>query len=111
MQNIKTKTALWVLLAVSFLLFYIIYYFQGSPAFNPKTIFQILPKVVSIDLVLYGLFVSCLWKLAIFKNWLVPFPNLNGTWKGQIHTTWVDPKTSERPEAIPAILTIKTVIS
>ena len=107
MQNIKTKTALWVLLAMSFLLFYIIYYFQGSPAFNPKTIFQILPKVVSIDLALYGLFVSCLWKLAIFKNWLVPFPNLNGTWKGQIHTTWVDPKTGERPEAIPAILTIK----
>ena len=107
MKNIKTKTALWVLLALSFLLFYAIYRIQGSPDFNLKTILQILPKVVSIDLVLYAFFVSFLWKLPIFKNWLVPFPNLNGTWKGQICTTWIDPKTCERPAAIPAILTIK----
>ena len=107
MQNIRTKVALWILLVVSFLLFYVIYRIQGSPVFNLKTIFQILPKVVSFDLALYFLFVSYLWKSPILKNWLVPFPNLNGTWKGQIHTTWIDPKTCERPEAIPAILTIK----
>ncbi len=107
MKNIKTKAALWVLLALSFLLFYAIYRIQGSPDFNLKTILQILPKVVSIDLVLHAFFVSFLWKLPIFKNWLVPFPNLNGTWKGQICTTWIDPETCETPAAIPAILTIK----
>ena len=107
MKNIKIKTALWILLALSFLLFYVIYYVQGSPDFNLKTIFQILPKVVSIDLVIFGLFVSFLWQLPIFRNWLVPFPNLNGTWKGEIQTTWTDPETGERPGPIPAILTIK----
>ncbi len=107
MKNINTKIGLYLLLTVSFLLFYVIYYIQGSPAFNLKTIFQILPKVVFFDLVLYGVFVSFLWKSPIFRHWLVPFPNLNGTWKGQIHTTWVNPKTEERPEPIPAILTIK----
>ncbi len=107
MKNIKIKTALWILLALSFLLFYVIYYVQGSPNFNLKTVFQILPKVVSIDLVIFGLFVSFLWQLPIFRNWLVPFPNLNGTWKGEIQTTWTDPETGERPGPIPAILTIK----
>ena len=107
MQNIRTNVALWVLLAVSFLLFYVIYRIQGSPVFNLGTIFQILPKVASFDLVLYFLFVSYLWKFSIFKNWLVLCPDLNGTWKGYIHTTWKDPKTGKRPEAIPAILTIK----
>ena len=107
MKNIKTKAALWVLLVLSFIVFYTIYRIKGSPEFNPKTIFQILPIVVSIDLALYWLFVSFLWKLPIFKNWLVPFPNLNGTWKGEIRTTWTDPETGERPRPIPAILTIK----
>ena len=107
MKNINIKTALWLLLVVSFLLFFVIYHIQETSDFNLKTILQILPKVVSIDLVFYGFFVSFLWKLPIFKNWLVPFPNLNGTWKGQIHTTWIDPETGERPGPIPAILTIK----
>ena len=107
MNNINTKAALLVILAVSFLIFYAIYYIQGTAGFNLKTIFQILPKVLSIDLVLFGLFVSFLWKIPIFQHWLVPFPNLNGTWQGHIHTTWIDPKTNERPAPIPAILTIK----
>ena len=107
MQNIKTNVALWVLLAVSFLLFFLIYRIQGSPALNLKTIFRILPTVVALDLILYGIFASFLWKLRILKNWLVPFPNLNGTWRGHIRTTWIDPETDERPEPIPAILTIK----
>ena len=107
MQNINTKIGLYLLLGWSFILFYFISYIQGEPDFNLKTIVQILPKVVSIDLVLCGLFASFLWKCSIFKNWLVPFPNLNGTWKGEIRTTWIDPETGERPEAIPAILTIK----
>lgn len=107
MSNIRTKTALWVILIASFLIFYAVFRVQETPVFNLKTIFQILPKVIFFDLVLFGLFASFLWKLPIFKRWLVPFPNLSGTWKGQIRTTWIDPKTNERPPPIPAILTIK----
>ena len=107
MQNINTRMGLYLLLLVSFLLFYATYYFQGAPTFNLKTIFQILPKIVSMDLILCTIFARFLWKFSIFKNWLVPFPNLNGTWRGHIRTTWIDPKTGERPEPIPAILTIK----
>ena len=107
MKNIKIQAALWVLLAFSCSVFYVIYRIQGSPELNFKTIFRILPIMVSTDLVFYWLFARFLWKLSIFKNWLVPFPNLNGTWKGEIRTTWIDPKTEERPSPIPAILTIK----
>jgi hypothetical protein len=47
------------------------------------------------------------WKWPIFRNWLVPFPYLEGTWQGNIQTTWKDPKTGEIPGPIPVILTIK----
>ena len=107
MKSIKIKAVLWTLLPLSFLVFYAMYQVRGSPNLNLKTIFQILPTVVSIDLVFYWIFVYFLWRLSVFKNWLVPFPNLNGTWKGEIRTTWTDPETGERPRPIPAILTIK----
>ncbi|MDE0017095.1 MAG: hypothetical protein OXU51_12965, partial [Candidatus Poribacteria bacterium] len=71
MKNIKIQAALWVLLIFSSSVFYVIYRLQDSPDFNFKTILQILSMVVSIDLIFYWLFVSFLWKLSIFKKWLV----------------------------------------
>lgn len=107
MKNIKIQAALWILLVFSLSVSYVIYRIQDSPDLNFKTILQILPTVVTVDLILCWLFNRFLWKLPIFKNWLVSFPNLNGTWKGEICTTWTDPKTGERPGPILAILTIK----
>lgn len=37
---------------------------------------------------------------------MVLIPNLSGTWKGYIYSTWEDPLTGERPDRIPVILTI-----
>ena len=107
MSNIKTKARLWAVIIASFLIFYLIYRIQGSPGLSLTTIFPILPMVVFFDVVLIGLFVKFLWKLPIIKHLLVAFPNLNGTWKGHIDSTWIDPETNKKPALIPAILTIK----
>jgi hypothetical protein len=46
------------------------------------------------------------WRWRIFHPWLVPFPDLSGTWRGTILSTGRGPNTAHtRP--IPAILTIK----
>lgn len=72
-----------------------------------KDFFSLVPKVVSIDLLLIGVFVKWGWKIALFRNWLVPFPNLNGTWIGRIYSDWINPETNERIPPIPLMLTIK----
>ncbi|MEN8175288.1 MAG: hypothetical protein ABFS23_05975 [Pseudomonadota bacterium] len=51
-------------------------------------------------------FVKWGWKLKIFRGWLVPFPNLNGTWIGFIYSDWENPQTSEKPPPIPVMLTV-----
>jgi len=107
MKNINIKAAIYLLIGISFLIFYGIYWVQDMSTYNIKTVLIILPKVISIDLFLYALFSAYFWRLLIFKDWLVPFPNLNGTWKGFIYSTWKDPITGQRPSPIPAILTIK----
>lgn len=67
---------------------------------------KLLPDVVTFDVVMIGFFVKWMWKWPIFKGWLVPFPDLNGTWEGTIQTTWINEKTGERPGPIPTILVI-----
>jgi hypothetical protein len=40
-------------------------------------------------------FIKWLWKIPFLPEWLVPIPNLNGTWTGQLHSTWVNPETKK----------------
>lgn len=79
-----------------------------------KTDFQIniealkkLPDVVTVYALLYFTFSKWLWRLPILQGWLVPFPDLQGTWKGTLQTTWTDPKTKKTHPPIPLILVIR----
>jgi len=107
MKNYNIKNSLFVILGISIGVFFCLVFVLKVQEINFINILKLLPKVVTIDLILIAIFSTIFWKLKIFKGWLVPFPNLNGTWKGFIRTTWIDPITNERPAPIPAILTIK----
>lgn len=107
MKNYNLKYSLFCILGISLLAFIALHYFLGDGKITFLSVIKMLPKVVTIDIIIIGLFSAFLWKWRIFKGWLVPFPNLNGTWKGIIQTTWIDPQTNERPAPIPAIVTIK----
>ena len=65
-----------------------------------------IPKVVTVDLILIGLFVKWVWRWKYLQGWLVPFPDLNGTWQGIIQTSWKDTDNIS-PGPISTILTIK----
>lgn len=63
--------------------------------------------VVAIDILLVYGFNRWFWQWKIWYPWLVPFPNLRGTWQGKICSEWVDPKTKQKLAPILAQLTIK----
>lgn len=107
MKNINLKTSLIIILGISMILLFVLAYFKGLEAFSILDAIKLVPQIVTIDMLIIGAFSSYLWKWKIFRGWLVPFPNLNGTWKGEIISTWQDPITGERPAPIPMILTIK----
>lgn len=107
MKNINLKTSLYLILGLSVLVAGILIWAQDITEFDLKTSSRLFSKVVSIDVFTIGLFSVYAWKWKIFKGWLVPFPVLNGTWKGAIQTTWEDPITGKRPAPIPAIVSIK----
>lgn len=107
MRNVNLKYSLCLLVGISVLTFFALVKFQKIESLDFISGLKLIPKIVSIDLLFVAAFSSYLWHWEIFHNWLVPFPNLNGTWRGSIQTTWVDPVSNERPAPIPTILTIK----
>lgn len=99
------------MLGISGLLWFLIAFFSGLNLSKILHFFKVLPEVATMDLILLSFFVKWGWKLKLFKGWLVPFPDLNGTWEGQITTTWINLETGESPSPIKAFLTIKQTFS
>ena len=56
------------------------------------------------------LFCKILWKLKIFRKWMVLIPNLNGKWEGVIDSTAIDFYTHEKRKNIKAELTVKQTL-
>lgn len=57
------------------------------------------------------LFDKWIWRFRILHPWFVDRPNIRGTWKGQLISTWVDPQTGTKPEPIDAYLVIRQTFS
>lgn len=106
MQNITVKSSVYMLVGVSAVAWIILAYFYRLDLSTVWDMLSLVPKVVFIDLLAIAAFVKWGWKLKIFRGWLVPFPNLHGTWAGHIHSDWRNPKTGEKPPAIPVMLTV-----
>ena len=107
MRNINTKYFLYLILGISIITFFILVKIKNIKEIDITSIIILLPTVITVDVLFLTIFSSYIWKFKFLRGWLVPFPNLNGTWKGHINTTWNDPITNQRPDPIPAILTIK----
>src|SRR5437867_3405851 len=107
MKNIRDEAIVWAQL-VTFIVIWVVI-LQLS-----KTTLQInieavkkLPDVVTVYMILYFLFTRWGWRLPIFRGWLVPFPDVTGTWEGTLATTWRNPETDEVPPPIAALLVIR----
>ena len=107
MDNLNIKGFVYVLIALSACFWLIIAAAKGIDLRQATALFSALPQVVTADLVCIAIFVKWIWKWKLFYGWLVPFPNLNGTWEGTIQSDWKNPKTGEATPSIPAMIGIK----
>ncbi len=105
MRNLNLKPFLFILLCFSGLVWFAIATASGLNMENFFDFMQPIPKVVTADLLLAGFFMKWGWRLKWLQGWLVPFPDLNGTWQGLIQTNWKDAQ-GKTAGSIPVILTI-----
>ena len=106
MKNIQVKSSIYALVIVSAIAWFGLAWLSNLDLSAASSFFSLIPKVVTCDLVLVLVFTKWGWRLKVFRGWLVPFPNLNGSWAGHIYSNWVNPETGKRVDPIPVMLTI-----
>jgi hypothetical protein len=70
-----------------------------------------LGSVVGVLMLLLAGFDKWLWRLKFLYPWFVDVPNINGTWKGELVSTWTDPKTGQHVPPIEVYLLVKQTFS
>lgn len=73
----------------------VILWFQGAPVLSFDFI-KPYAAVTGFITIIWTLFNKCMWSWKIFKGWFVKRPDLRGTWKVELKSNWINPKTDER---------------
>ncbi len=107
MNNLNIKYFVYILLALSAGVLFGLAQVAGSDLSEGRVFFGLLRYVLIVDIAIVSFFIKWGWKWRILKGWLVPFPNVNGTWIGVIRSGWKDPQTGNKLPPIPTMLTIK----
>jgi hypothetical protein len=106
MKSVREEALRWVqFLTFAAIWIGLIFLTQREMNITVETI-KTIPDAITIYAVLAFFFVKWGWKWRIFRGWLVPFPNLQGTWEGTITSTWKS-TAGQAPAPIPATLVIR----
>lgn len=107
MSYLNKKYYIWIFVSFSVLVYLIVSYFLPILQNTFFGHIRLISIVATVDGIFIWLFIKYIWKWGILYDWLVPVPDLNGIWKGNLISTWKDPKTNQQINPIPITLTIK----
>jgi hypothetical protein len=68
-------------------------------------------RVVGVTLILLSAFDLWLWRLPMLRGWLVKRPMLDGTWRGEIRSNWIDPDTGAQNRPIFGFMVVRQSFS
>jgi hypothetical protein len=104
-----TDIQLSTLILIAAVIWGILLILKGTPL--SIKLFDPFSNVTGVLVVILGLFDKWGWKWKIFYPWLVSTPYLQGTWKGQLISDWIDPETNKQVAPIDVYLVIKQSFS
>jgi SMODS-associating 2TM, beta-strand rich effector domain len=88
----------FVMLGLAFGTYVILFLFtQNLQNINFEKAISNISTTISINIIVWTIFIKWLWKWKIFYPWLVQFPNLSGEWEGIIKSNWDKEKITEIP--------------
>jgi hypothetical protein len=111
MKNIRKEIFVWIQLVAFVIIWAAVLLVSGTTLEIGWEAIKKLPNVVTIYVLLALIFTNWAWRLSIFKKWLVPLPDLQGTWKGTLESTWIDPTTNQKIPPKDVMLVIKQTFS
>jgi SMODS-associating 2TM, beta-strand rich effector domain len=105
-MNLDEEAAEWLRVGTLVAIWVAVLYFSRTPLTISWGAIAQLPAVISIYAIVTYVFTHWLWRWHFLQGWLVPLPDVRGTWQGEIHSTWRDACGQELPP-IPVVLVIK----
>lgn len=111
MKNVREEALVWIRLCGFVVIWAAVLYVSGVQLSINWEAVKKLPEVVTIYVIVAFVFTTWLWRLPLFQGWLVPLPDLEGTWAGTLQSTWKDPSTDRVKPPIPILLVIKQSFS
>jgi hypothetical protein len=113
METIKKEVLIYFSLGLMLLIWVGVLDATGTPLSINWEAIKKLPDVVTIFVILGFVFTRWMWRWKIFtyKGWLVKVPYIQGTWEGDLQSTWVNPKTGQRIPPLKMILVVRQTFS
>ncbi len=66
-----------------------------------------IPQAISAYVVIGIIFTKWIWRWNLLQGWLIKVPDLQGTWRGELKSDWIDPSTGKGINPIPIVLVIR----
>src|SRR5947208_11746859 len=105
LPKIQIKTVIWI----TAIIWAILSLISGvSVSIN---FFKPVSTITGVVVIIIGIFEKWIWKWSVLHPWLIPFPNLQGTWKGELISNWKDPVTGAQIGPIETYLVIRQTYS
>jgi hypothetical protein len=61
---------------------------QDLESVNFEKALSHISTTITINIIVWTIFINWAWKWKIFYPWLVPFPNISGEWDGTLKSNW-----------------------
>jgi hypothetical protein len=85
-------------------------WFQGMPVLNAEFI-KPFGTVVGVIALFVTLFNKYMWAWKIFKGWYVKRPDIRGTWKVELKSSWINPETGEETPPIYGYAVVRQTLT
>lgn len=70
-----------------------------------------LPQAITVYAIICIIFTKWLWRWKPLQGWLIKLPDLQGTWRGELKSDWINPETGKGIDPIPTVLVIRQTFS
>jgi len=111
METIKKEVLIYFSLGLMLAIWVGVLRATGTPLSINWEAVKKLPDVVTIFVVISLIFTKWMWRISWFRGWLVRFPDLQGTWEGELQSTWKKPGSQQAIPPLRMILVIRQTFS
>jgi hypothetical protein len=103
MVKYNVRAYAYIIIGLAFVTYFILFLTSRNLSkFDINIAIRDFSYTVGVNIVIWIIFIKWIWKCQLFYDWLVPFPNVQGKWEGEIFTRSKDSTTV----SIPVELTI-----